>query len=476
MPPIPFSGLRVLVVGLAREGVSATRFLLSRGARVSVTDSKPADRLQAQLTQLGDLPLDFYLGEHPAHLLHPDHCDLLVVSPGVPLDVPFLQQARQAGIPLSSEPRLLTCLCPAPIVGITGSSGKTTTTSLVGEMLDTSGHHTLVGGNIGRPLLEQVSSLKSDARVVLELSSFQLEYFHPQSGPPQLTPLLTGWSPPFGAVLNITPNHLDRHHTMQAYIQAKQALVQYMSPEANVVFGYDNPLSRAMAAQTAAQTAWFSLTEPVSPGAYLRGEELVLHSPNGEQSICHRRDLQLRGQHNVANVLAACAIASSAGANLEAMRQVATNFRGVQHRLEKIHQSARGVTFYNDSIATSPERLIAALESFAEPLILLAGGYDKDLPWNDAADLIHQRAKAVLLFGQAAELIETALQNSSLAAESPLKVQRCRQLEDAVERAKDLAQQGDVVLLSPGCASFDAYRDFAERGQHFSQLARTLAT
>lgn len=476
---IPFAdlstlaGLKVLLVGLAREGCAAARFLAEHGAQVAVTDTRPAAELTAQLKTLQDLEITFHLGGHPETLLDPAQTDLLVVSPGVPLTIPFLNQARARGLPLTTETRLFCHFCPAPIVGISGSSGKTTTTTLVGLMLKESGYNTHVGGNIGNPLITNLGDIQRQDWVVMELSSFQLEYFHPSpvSSSQVMTsiqPLLSGWSPAIGALLNITPNHLDRHGTMAAYIRAKQALVAYMGRNQTAILSFDNPTTRQLAAELRVTMRWFSLKNEVEEGACLIGDTITLIKDHQPKPVCPVTVLKLRGEHNIANILAACAIAEAAGATVEAIAAVATSFTGVSHRLELVTRQ-KGVAYYNDSIATSPERLMAALRSFDEPLILLAGGKDKNLPWDEAARLIGQRVKHLVLFGQAADLIDRALQQAQ-SPNAQTQVHHAYTLERAVAKAKHLAQPGDVVLLSPGCASFDAYVDFAARGEHFRAL------
>jgi len=468
-----FANLKVLVVGLAREGRAVARFLAEQGATVIVTDIKPAAALSGQIAALQGLDIRFHLGSYPEALLAPNQIDLLVVSPGVPLTIPFLQRAQEAGLPLTTETRLFCQLCPTPIVGISGSSGKTTTTTLVSLMLQEAGYTTHVGGNIGQPLITDLDQIRPSDRVVMELSSFQLEYFHPRSMPGEhaalnIRPFLSGWSPKVGALLNITPNHLDRHGTMTAYMQAKRSLVAYMDQNQTAVLGLDNPTTQQIGSDLSAPVHWFSLTQRVEQGACVIDNQITLVKNHHRIPICPIEAIKLRGRHNIYNVLAACTIANAAGATVEAMATVATSFTGVAHRLEKV-ATKNGVTYYNDSIATSPERLIAALKAFDEPLILLAGGKDKNLPWDEAAQLIVQRTKYLLLFGQAAELIGRAVQQ----VQSPgqiLEVRQVDSLEAAIRQAQALAQAGDIVILSPGCTSYDAYADFVARGEHFRNL------
>jgi len=483
-------GRRLLVVGLAREGTALARYLSQQGAHVVATDLKPPKTFGDTLTPLVEAGVDLVLGEHPPSLLN--ECEVAFVSPGVPFDAPFLDEARARSVPLSTESRLFCQLCPAPIAAITGSSGKTTTTALVGQILTRrwqdeavspqidggsraarpSSSKSWIGGNIGQPLIEQLDKIAPDDRVVMELSSFQLEYFHPSANnhvddcDPMWLPLLAGWSPSVGAILNITPNHLDRHPSMEAYIHAKRAILAYRRPGDIAILGLDNEITRAIGQATAGWVRWFTIepygcrTLPEGDGACLSGagpEATIILQGRQEirgRSVCRVGDIQLRGSHNVSNVLAACLIADALGAPLELMREAITTFTGVEHRLELVSE-INNVRYYNDSIATSPERMVAALKSFNEPIVLLAGGRDKHLPWDDA----------------------------KLAAEDPRAelrrkpmIHRCVTLDDAVAVAAQVAQSGDVVLLSPGGTSFDSFHDFAERGDRFRALVNTLAS
>jgi UDP-N-acetylmuramoylalanine--D-glutamate ligase len=472
-PGLDLEGIQALVVGLAREGTALARFLVERGARVTVTDAQPAEALGERLGALSGLEVSYALGGHPLSLL--DGIDIVFVSPGVPLEIPLLAEARQRGLPLSSETRLATRLCPAPIIAITGSSGKTTTTALVGRIMKATGRRTWVGGNIGQPLIGRLQAMHGDDAVVMELSSFQLEFFAPWpsgQGDEQAGPLFdpAGWSPPLSAVLNVTPNHLDRHGTMDAYLAAKTHILAYQRPGDVVILGRDNPITRALARQTRGRVLWFSMAEAVDEGAFLRGDELILRLADHETVVCRRHDLQLLGEHNVANVLAACALAGAAGAPAEAIGQVATSFTGVQHRLELIRERT-GVQWYNDSIATSPERTVAALRAFDAPIVLLAGGRDKHLPWDEMVSLTWQKVRHLVLFGEAAGLIEKAMESRGPGLTT---IHQAGDLSRAVARAATLALPGDVVLLSPGGTSYDAYPDFVARGEHFRQLVEAL--
>lgn len=474
--PQRLDSLRAAIIGAAREGIALARYLVTQGAQVTLSDAKPAEALGGALAELEGLPVRLALGGHPPDLLD---VDVLFLSPGVPLEAPLVQEARHRGVPLSSEPRLFTQLCQAPIVGITGSSGKTTTTSLVGRMLEADGYDYWLGGNIGRPLIGELLGDRRPEIVVMELSSFQLELFHPDCQGEAVEQMrsaasraisLAGWSPPVAVVTNITPNHLDRHATMDAYVHAKAAILDYQNVSDWAVLSQDDAYTRVLSKRARGHVACFSLAEPVSCGAMLRDGALWLRMEGRERQICGRDEVRLRGEHNVANVLAAACAASLAGGSLDAIRQVATQFEGIPHRLEMVRHW-REITFVNDSIATTPERAVAALRAFEEPLVLLAGGRDKHLPWDEWAAWVRRKVRGVVAFGECAPLIEKVLADDDAPAPP---VYRAQDLETAVRMAAQIAQSGDIVLLSPGGTSFDVYADFEARGRAFCQLVQEL--
>jgi UDP-N-acetylmuramoylalanine--D-glutamate ligase len=452
MEKTTLSGRRASVIGLAREGTDLARFLVGEGARVRVNDARTADALADRLAELEGLPIEYVLGGHP---FEPTlEADLLFVSPGVPPEIPLLVEARTRGIPISSGTRLFFERCRSPIVGITGSSGKTTTTTLVGRIFEQAGRRTIVGGNIGVPLLGRLGDIGQDAWVVLELSSFQLESMDV--------------SPHIAAITNITPNHLDRHPSMEAYTAAKAQIVNHQSPTDWAVLNADDPGSSGL--RPRGRLIRFSLQRRVD-GAYLDGDELALDRDGQRQTICERRELRAPGLHNVANVLTACAVASAAGIDVEAMRAAGTAFTGVRHRLELIAE-IDGVRYVNDSIATAPERSMAGLAVYADtPVILLAGGRDKHLPMEEWGHLIARTVRVVITFGEAAPLVERAASLGGLPRE---QIYAAGTVDRAVEIAQRVAREGDVVLLSPGGTSYDQYRDFEERGDHFAAVVRAV--
>jgi UDP-N-acetylmuramoylalanine--D-glutamate ligase len=446
------AGQRALIVGLGREGTDLARYLVSEGAEVRVTDRRPASELQAASRSLDTLPVQYTLGEHPLGLL--DTTDVIYTSPGVVPELPLLAEARRRGLPVSSATELFLARCPAPIVGITGSSGKTTTTALTGAILRQAGWRVFVGGNIGEPMLGRLAEITADSWVVLELSSFQLE------------PLRQ--SPHVAAITNITPNHLDRHPDMAAYAAAKFQITAHQAPDDWAVLNADDPGVRQ--APGTARRLLFGLEDPRA-GVMLADGWLTVRSADTTEQVAPRGELRLRGRHNLANALCATAIAHVAGVPVDACRAALAAFTGVPHRLEPVAEIG-GVRYYNDSIATTPERTIAALESFEEPILLLAGGRDKHLPWERWAKVVGRRVRHVLLIGEAADLIDEAARTHGAAA---VPRHRAGTLEAAVRRAHEFAAPGDVVLLSPGCASYDQFRDFEERGQRFREAVQRLS-
>ena len=451
----------VLAIGAARQGLAITRYLSGLGAHVLLTDQRPEEEFSAIVDEFRGLPVRFHFGSHPIALL--EKIDLVCVSGGVPLELPIIREAQKRSIPLTNDTQIFMEAVSASVIGITGSSGKTTTTILVGEIAKAGkkeGQTVWVGGNIGKPLVNDLDSIQALDIVVLEISSFQLE--------------LMTISPEIAAVLNITPNHLDRHADMDAYIAAKSRILQFQREEFAAVLNCDNPEVWKFHEIVNGKLFTFSMKplEMGQIGAFVQNGSLYLTDGNTTQRIMGTEEIVLRGEHNIQNALAACAIAQAAGFSVEAMRAGIAAVKGVPHRLELVRELNR-VLWFNDSIATTPERALAAMRSFKEPLILLLGGRDKKLPWELLAEQAHSQAKHVILFGEAANLIENAL-HSFEKGNPPYPLIQCRTLRDAVKQAADVAKAGDVVLLSPGGTSFDAFRDFEERGEYFRNLVAAL--
>ena len=467
---------KVLVLGAARQGLALARYLSQMGAYVTLNDRRSAEALAdvqrsfeslAEYRPAGEKEVRWVLGDHPLELLN--GIDLVCLSGGVPLTLPIVIEALRRGLPLSNDSQIFMENAPCPVIGITGSAGKTTTTSLVGELLAPlagsgkpgSPRRVWVGGNIGLPLIDHLHEIQSDDLVVLELSSFQLE---------QMTHM-----PQVGALLNITPNHLDRHRTLEAYTAAKARLLAYQSEDDTAVLGMDDPGAQALASQVRGKLITFSMARPPEGrvGTYVTDGRLWLSDVHSSEQLMAVEGIPLRGRHNLLNVLAACALVHGAGLPLDHAAGVVSRFKGVPHRLEWV-RSWKGSNWYNDSIATAPERTLAAIESFDEPLVVLLGGRDKDLPWGALVARIRERVDHVVAFGEAAGIILDAL-GSQAQGQRPYSLVSCQGLAEAVNAAAAAAREGDVVLLSPGGTSFDEFKDFEERGMRFKEWVHQLS-
>jgi UDP-N-acetylmuramoylalanine--D-glutamate ligase len=452
-----------VILGAARQGLALTRWMADHGAQVTLSDKLPASDLAQAQASLQDLPIEWQLGGHPLEML--DRADMLCLSGGVPTTLPIVSEALRRGIELSNDTQVFMEAVPCRTVGITGSAGKTTTTSLVGMMatraMEESRGKAYVGGNIGDPLISYVDRITPFDLAILEISSFQLE---------QMTV-----SPNVAAILNITPNHLDRHGTMEAYSAAKSRILRFQSEGDIAVLGRDDPGAWALRSKVRGHlhSFGFSKMEGDAEGTYYDDGLLVLYEHHVDIPLLRREQVRLRGAHNVMNVLAAFAIGHAIGLPLDSMLSAAEEFRGMSHRLELVRNQG-GVCWYNDSIATAPERTMAAIRSFDEPIVLLLGGRDKNLPWDDLAKLIHQQVDHVVIFGEAGSKIQTALEVDR-SADRPYTHARVESLLEAVREAKRVAEPGDVVLLSPGGTSFDEFKDFEERGEKFRLWVQELS-
>lgn len=453
-------GKRVTVIGLGIEGVDVARYAATHDATVTVSDAKSAEALAPRLTELEGLPITYSLGQQrPEDVAE---ADVVFVSQGVPLGLPVLEEARRRQIPLDSMTRFFLEHCPGPTIGITGSSGKTTTTSLVAVMLGADGRPYRVGGNIGVGLLGLLDGIDERTWTVLEVSHTQLQ--------------LADRSPHVAAVLNVTPNHLDRF-SWEEYVALKQRLVRFQAADDYVVLNHDEPVSRAMAELTPARTSFFTLqSELEGTGAFVRDGAIFLQDERSEQMVLPVEDIPLPGEHNIANVTAACAIAAAAGVSAGAMADAVRAFSPVPHRLEFVTE-LDGVRYVNDSIASTPERALAGIRSFEQPLVLLLGGKDKDLPKQELAEEALRRCSAIVFFGADGALLEAAVEAAAprVPFEERPVLKRVTTLAEAVREARELAEPGDVVLLSPACTSFDAYANFEQRGEEFRRLVRELA-
>ena len=473
-------GKRAAIVGIGVTNVPLIRFLAAHGVRITACDQKQEDSLASELRSLAGLDVQYLLG--PGYLDALPGFDMVYLSPGVNPGQPEIEAARRAGVAISSEIDLVLRLSAAPTVGITGSSGKTTTTTLAGLILreDARRHHpgrqVLVGGNIGAPVIERVLTVGPDDLIVLELSSFQLK--------------LLEVSPNVAAVLNVTPNHLDVHPSMDDYVWSKENIVRYQSDDDWAVLGADNDITQLMAERAPGRIMFFSASRSVPRGAFLDNDRLVMRwragagsgrsagsggSGVGDTVVARRSDLKIPGLHNVQNALAAIAVCAAVGADPEAMRDAIASFSGVEHRLEPAGEIG-GVIFINDSIATTPSRTIAALLAMERPTVLIAGGYDKHLPFDEMAQLALGKVHTVSLVGVTADKIERAFEEAAeRAGAEPPAIIREDTFREAVEAARLASRPGDVVLLSPACASYGLFRNFEERGRTFKQLVSEFA-
>jgi UDP-N-acetylmuramoylalanine--D-glutamate ligase len=449
---------RVLVVGLGKSGMAAALFLRDQGARVTVSDTRSAVALEKDIPTLLDAGIMVETGGHG--LLTFRRQDLIVVSPGVPYDTPELAQVRAfgtAGPPIIGELELASRFLQGKVVAITGSNGKTTTTSLLGKIFADAGGPTLVGGNIGTPVIDLIAPSTPETVSVLEVSSFQLETveeFHPQ----------------IGVVLNITPDHLDRHGTFENYAAMKTRITARQTAEDFLVLNAEDKPTQMVAAKTKAQVYWFSGRRPIKQGAFVHGESVLFTPREGAKAepILPVAEIPLRGAHNVENVLAAVCAARLGGVAAESIRASVASFKAVEHRLEFVAE-VRGVAFYNDSKATNVDATKKALEAFPGGVHLILGGKDKNSDYTELSDLLRERCKVVYTIGSAAEKIERHLAGVT-------KIVSAGTLDAAVRTAAQDAAAGDVVLLAPACSSFDQFENYEQRGRVFKDLVKQLVS
>ncbi|MFQ5848571.1 MAG: UDP-N-acetylmuramoyl-L-alanine--D-glutamate ligase [Candidatus Methylomirabilales bacterium] len=445
-------GKKVTVVGLARSGAAACRLLVRSGALVTGSDHRPADQIDTDLEDLKRSGVCLELGIHrPATFLS---AELIVVSPGVDLNFPLLHKARIRGVRVWSEVELAFRATEAPFVAVTGTNGKSTTTTLVGLMVKQAGKKVVVAGNIGTALSDVVLGLSPAHWVVAEVSSFQLE-------------AIDAFRPQVALLLNVTPDHLDRYADLSAYLDAKARIFENQGPDDVAVVNADDPFTLEAVGRGTARRILFSRRQPVQEGAYLRDGTFWLRLGDKEEAICHRETLKIQGAHNTENALAALAAAGPLGVPFHAMREVLDQFAGLEHRLEMAAEIA-GVRYFNDSKGTNVGATVKSLESFPPgTVILIAGGLDKGADFRPLIPLVKERVKAAVLLGRAREKLQATLQGSC-------PIRGAASLEEAVHAAAALAVVGDVVLLSPACASFDMFRDFEERGRVFKAAVRRL--
>ena len=448
-------GKRIAVCGIGVSNTPLIENFLNKGARVYACDRRSRESIGAVADQLESKGAELRLGDNYLKNLE---VDIIFRTPGMNYYLPELVKARENGIAVTSEMEVFFEVCPATIFAVTGSDGKTTTTTLIAKMLEAEGKTVHVGGNIGRPLLPLIEEIKPEDYVVVELSSFQL--------------ISMRKSPDVAVVTNVAPNHLDVHKDMDEYINAKKNVLAHQNAFSRTVLNDDNEITRSFASEVRGQYMHFSMTSPVSNGAWLSEDGTIYMAYRRMIApIMNKDDIAIIGEHNVANYLAAIsAVWGYAGA--DSILKVAREFKGVEHRIEHV-RTLNGVKYYNDSIASSPSRTIAGLKAFNQRIILIAGGYDKHIPFEPLVPYIDEKVKILILSGPTAKKIEDAIKAAKLK-NSDLKIYHSNGMEESVQLAHKLANDGDIVSLSPACASFDAYRNFADRGNHFKELVNKL--
>jgi UDP-N-acetylmuramoylalanine--D-glutamate ligase len=450
-------GKRVLVVGLGKSGLAAARFLSQKGAHVTVNDQKPESELKEALDELKDLNLEQVLGSHPEEIFLA--ADLVVTSPGVPRSLPVLKEALDKGITVISELELafqfLSGSSPGPhacnLVAVSGTNGKTTVTTLLGEIFKKQyGPRVFVGGNIGNPLTEALIKGRQVEMIICEVSSFQLEF-------------IESFKPRVAVMLNISDDHLDRYRDLEEYAEVKSWLFRYQDNEDYAVLNARDPLVARMAENISASLIWFG-DEKRKSGVFMRGREIIFISPRGEEARIPIREISLPGEHNIENLLAAAAAALALAVPAQAIQDAAAEFKGLPHRMEYLREE-NGVRYYNDSKGTNVGAVQRALMTFSGPVILLMGGQAKGCRFEELKPAMQGRVKAILAYGESRDQIARELESPA-----DYDIQVVLNLEQAVRRARERAKPGDVILLSPGCASFDQFRDYKDRGDTFRRL------
>jgi len=448
--PFELRGKRVLVVGLARTGVATALFCAARGANVTATDARPENEIGEAIAPLRTAGAHLELGGHRENTFLEQ--DLIIPSPGVPADAPLLQAARAKGVTIWSEVELADRFLHGLLIGITGSNGKTTTTSLVEHILKNAGFSTILAGNIGTPLIARVEQTSDDTISVVELSSFQLE-------------LIETFRPNISVFLNLTPDHLDRHHTLEAYGRAKARIFENQTEADSAILNADDPATTTLA-PAKPHMYWFSRKQRVAQGAFVRGNEIVFRYDGQEVAVLNLKEIPLPGAHNVENVLAAIAATRLAGVEPAGIAKGVRSFPGVEHRLEFVAEIG-GVRYYNDSKATNVDATLKALDAFPGRILIILGGKDKGSDYTVLQKPLREKAILALLIGAAAEKIENQITGS-------VAIERAVTIDRAVEIASHAARPGDVVLLAPACASFDQFQNYEHRGRFFKELVHQL--
>jgi UDP-N-acetylmuramoylalanine--D-glutamate ligase len=445
---------RVSVLGLGKSGVAAAKLLARLGAKVEVFEQKKERSASPEALELENLGIPVHFHSSVDQIVS-DKSDWLVKNPGVPYSNPAVQRAVERSIPVITEVELASSVVDIPIIGITGSNGKTTTTTIVGEMLEKSYVPALVAGNIGRALSDVVEDIDGKKWLVTELSSFQLKgtkTFHPH----------------IAALLNIVPAHLDYHQNLEDYVESKTKLFQNLDDSDIAIFNYDNEICRKVASLQAGTVHWFSIEQEVERGIFVRDGWMIARMDDEEQPIMPVEEIALPGEKNLENALAGAAISLAAGANKEAIRSVLQTFTGVEHRLEYV-STKKNVRYYNDSKATNAQAAITALTAFTEALIWIGGGLDRGVDFQELVPYLRQHVKAAIVYGETASIMADRAKDAGIK-----KIVHATDVEDAVHQASNIATDGDIVVLSPACASWDQYTSFEVRGSIFKQAVHTL--
>lgn len=450
-------GKKVAVLGIGISNTPLIHMLLRAGAKVTACDKRMREDFGGQIEELESLGCTVYLGgDYLDHLV--GH-DVIFRTPGMRPDLPQLLEAVESGSQLTSEMEVFFQVCPCPIIGITGSDGKTTTTTIIAQLLEAEGYNVYLGGNIGKPLLPDVGMMEESDYAVVELSSFQL--------------MTMDLSPHIAVVTNLAPNHLDVHKSMGEYISAKENIFTHQHPKDRVILNADNEITASFAPTAPGQVTLFSRKgEPAGSAVFLRDNTIWVRDGEGERAVLPREGILLPGDHNVENYMAAIGAVNGLVKD-ETIRDFAGKFNGVEHRIELV-RTLNGVRYYNDSIASSPTRTMAGLKCFPEKLILIAGGYDKHIPFDDLGPAIVEHVKLLILTGDTSAKIRAAVEAAPEYAEGAPAIQEYKDFGDAVRAAHRCAQEGDVVILSPACASFDKFKNFMERGNTFKRLVKEL--
>ena len=441
----------VAIIGIGVSNTPLLELLLAEGIRVAACDKRSREQMGEQAEHLEQLGCELHLG---ADYLKDLDADVIFRTPGLRPDVPEIAACVDRGAVLTSEMEVFFEVCPCTIIAVTGSDGKTTTTTIIAELLKAAGKRVWVGGNIGHPLLCEADGMLATDYAVLELSSFQL--------------MTMKHSPHIAVVTNLAPNHLDVHRDMAEYVAAKENIFRHQSGEDVAVFNADNDITAEQSRRVPGRARLFSRQGEVADGVFLRGEDIVCRSGGHERVVMTTGDIKIPGVHNVENYMAAIAAVDGLVPD-EVIRDFAREFGGVEHRIELV-RTYRGVRYYNDSIASSPSRTIAGLRSFHEKVILIAGGYDKHIPFDVLGPEIVERVKLLVLCGATADKIRAAVENAPGYEPGKPEIRDVTPFTAAVEAARDRAQPGDVVTLSPACAAFDQFKNFAERGKFFKSI------